>query len=72
MRPDELDLPGSSSAAEPLYRVRVTLARQTVTAYGIDEPLKAGAVVDASVLLERRRLYEWALEPLYTITGHFR
>jgi membrane fusion protein len=70
MRPEELDLPGGNAGAGPVYRVRVTLARQTVTVYGVDEPLKSGAVVDASVLLERRRLFEWVLEPLYTITGH--
>jgi membrane fusion protein len=26
-------------------------------------------VLDASILLEKRRLYEWVLEPLYTVTG---
>ncbi|VEB39702.1 Uncharacterised protein [Chromobacterium violaceum] len=25
--------------------------------------------LDASVLLERRKLYEWVLEPLYSISG---
>lgn len=73
MRPEELTLPSVASSAgtasEPLYRVRVKLDRQSVTAYGVELPLKSGAVLDASVLLERRRLYEWVLEPLYTITG---
>ncbi|MGH8509610.1 MAG: HlyD family secretion protein [Gammaproteobacteria bacterium] len=73
MRPEELTLPGAASsvgtASEPLYRVRVKLDRQSVTAYGVELPLKSGAVLDASVLLERRRLYEWVLEPLYTISG---
>jgi membrane fusion protein len=32
-------------------------------------PLKSGMLVDASVLLERRRLYEWVLEPLFSISG---
>jgi membrane fusion protein len=73
MRPEEMTLPGATmpagATAEPLYRVRVKLDRQSVTAYGADVPLKAGAVLDASVLLETRKLYEWVLEPLYTITG---
>ncbi len=73
MRPEEMALPGATiaagAAAEPLYRVRVKLDRQTVTAYGVEVPLKSGAVLDASVLLEKRRLYEWVLEPLYTVTG---
>ncbi|MFY7871365.1 MAG: HlyD family secretion protein [Limnohabitans sp.] len=73
MRPEELAMPSASVAPgqglEPMYRVRVTLPRQTVEAFGSDVPLRSGAVLDASVLLEKRRLYEWVLEPLYTIKG---
>jgi membrane fusion protein len=73
MRPEELPLPGATlsagAASEPLYRVRVKLDRQTVRAYGVEQALKSGMVLDASVLLEQRRLYEWVLEPLYTISG---
>jgi membrane fusion protein len=73
MRPEELTLPGATlpagAASEPLYRVRVKLDRQTVKAYGLEQALKSGMVLDASVLLERRRLFEWVLEPLYTISG---
>lgn len=74
MRPEELSLPGATlpagATSEPLYRVRVRLNRQSVTAYGAEQALRSGAVLDASILLEKRRLYEWVLEPLYTITGH--
>lgn len=56
-------------AGEPLYRVRVRLERQSITTYGQAQPLKAGMALDASVLLERRKLYEWVLEPLYSISG---
>jgi membrane fusion protein len=73
MRPEELSLPGATlpagATAEPLYRVRVRLDRQTVAAYGVPQALKSGEILDASILLETRRLYEWVLEPLYTITG---
>lgn len=73
MRPEDLSLLGaavpSGSTAEPVYRVRVSLDHQTVQTYGVLQPLKSGAVIDASVVLETRRLYEWVLEPLYTITG---
>jgi membrane fusion protein len=73
MRPEELALPGASQqsgvVAEPMYRVRVALPRQSITAFGSEVPLRSGATLDASVLLETRRLYEWVLEPLYTIKG---
>lgn len=70
MRPEELPLliTGASSS-EPLYRIRVSLDQQTVQAYGMAQPLKSGMALDASILLERRKLYEWVLEPLYSITG---
>jgi membrane fusion protein len=54
---------------EPMYRVRVVLERQSVRVYGVDRPLQAGAAVDASVLLEQRHLYEWLLDPLYSLRG---
>jgi membrane fusion protein len=55
--------------SEPLYRILVRLQSQTVTAYGEPRALKAGMLLEANVLQERRRLYEWVLEPLYSVTG---
>ena len=54
---------------EPVYRIRVDLERQTVTAYGDEVPLQAGLAVEADIMLETRRLIEWVLDPLYTLTG---
>ena len=62
-------LVGNSQAGEPLYRVTVALAQQAVTAYGNEELLKPGMLLDADVLGERRRLIEWIFEPLYSIKG---
>jgi membrane fusion protein len=58
-----------NNSGESLYRITVTLSRQTITAYGKLLPLQAGMLVDADILHERRRLYEWVLEPLYSLTG---
>lgn len=71
LQPGEFNLPGLSQTAgnEPLYRVKVLLDRQSVIAYGQAQPLKAGMALDASVMLEQRKLYEWVLEPLYSISG---
>ncbi|GGY17271.1 HlyD family secretion protein [Paludibacterium paludis] len=65
-------LPGELSmidAREPLYRIRVALARPFVRAYGRDMPLLPSMRVEGDILLESRRLFEWVLEPLYSITG---
>jgi membrane fusion protein len=59
--------PGGSG--EPLYRIVVDLERQDVTAYGKAVPLQSGMQLDADILLDRRRLYEWVLDPLFTLTG---
>jgi membrane fusion protein len=54
---------------EPLYRIVVRLARQSVAAYGNEEPLKPGMALDADVLLDRRRIVEWAFEPMYGLAA---
>ncbi|HJR71412.1 MAG TPA: HlyD family efflux transporter periplasmic adaptor subunit, partial [Gammaproteobacteria bacterium] len=54
---------------EPVYRIAVALRSQTVTAYGEPRTLLPGMEVEADVLLETRRLYEWVLEPLYAMAG---
>lgn len=60
---------GAQQAREPLYRVSVALDRQNVMAFGRPEELKPGMLLEADILGERRRLSEWLLEPLYSITG---
>jgi membrane fusion protein len=61
--------PNAAFASDAVYEVLVTLQEQTVLAYGERRELRSGMVVEADVLLETRRLYEWVLEPLYSLTG---
>jgi membrane fusion protein len=49
---------------EPLYRVVVTLPRQTMLAGGSARALLPGMQLEADVTMERRRLIEWVAEPL--------
>lgn len=51
--------------AMPLYRVLVSLDRQTIDAYGKAEALKPGMALNADLLLDRRSLWQWVFEPLY-------
>lgn len=56
-------------ATEPLYRIVVRPDAQTITAYGKKEPLQPSMRLEADVVLDERRVYEWLLEPLYSISG---
>ncbi|AZD36018.1 HlyD family secretion protein [Pseudomonas chlororaphis subsp. aurantiaca] len=62
-------VPGLGKDSEQLYRLQVSLDKQMVTAYGQPRPLQSGMLLDADVLQDTRRLYEWVLEPLYSLTG---
>ncbi|MBN6111956.1 HlyD family secretion protein [Xanthomonas bonasiae] len=54
---------------QSVYRVLVSLDQQGVLAYGKTEPLRPGMQLEADIMGERRKLYEWLLEPLYSVTG---
>jgi len=64
-----LGTPVGGNNTEPMYRITVNLASQQVTAYGRPQALQAGMLLDADVQQEKLRLYEWVLEPLYSLTG---
>ena len=53
-----------AGSKEALYRVNVSLDAQSIQAYGVALPLKAGLTVEADVLQERRKVWEWVLEPV--------
>ncbi|HXN14894.1 MAG TPA: HlyD family efflux transporter periplasmic adaptor subunit [Usitatibacter sp.] len=60
---------GPLSAKEPVYRVDVSLERQSVSALGQDFPLRPGMLVNADLLLESRTLLEWIFEPVLQLKG---
>jgi len=68
--PPQLSANGMASVAEPVYRVRVRLDEQTVRALGRLHALKPGMQLSASLILERRTLVEWVLEPLMGMRAH--
>jgi membrane fusion protein len=63
------DLALPVSIDEPVYRVTVRLNEENVMAYGDRIPLQAGMLLDADIAIDRRRLIEWMLSPIYSITG---
>lgn len=67
--PRELASGGHAGATAPLYRVRVALDRQDIRVHGEELSLRPGLAVEADVEVDRRRLVEWALEPLFAVGG---
>ncbi|MEG0224281.1 MAG: HlyD family efflux transporter periplasmic adaptor subunit [Comamonas sp.] len=73
IRPEDLSRSDAQhlfkSRNEPMYRVRLKLDGENIKAYGEMMPIKVGMLLDASIHLEKRRLYEWILDPLYSVIG---
>ncbi len=57
-------LMAQNGSTEALYRINVQLDAQSITSYGDAIALKPGLTLEADVLQERRKVWEWALEPL--------
>lgn len=49
------------------YRIRAELAQDFILAYGEKQPLMAGMQFEADIVQDRRRIYEWMVEPLFSI-----
>lgn len=63
------EIPGIGLDGERYYRIRVGLDKQHVLAYGEQRTLQTGMLLEADIMQETRHLYEWVLEPLYSLTG---
>lgn len=61
----------ANAAGRPqaLYKLVASLDKQSITAYGREAPLRAGMSLNADVVVDERSLFEWLLEPLYSIRG---
>lgn len=74
------DLPAGMQAAlsaaaqtnEPMFRVTVSLTRQSVQVYGSAKLLKPGLLLQADVLQARLKVWEWWLDPVLAVWGRVR
>lgn len=63
------DLDTNRAFDEPMYRVRVALEAQRINADGVQHALTAGMQVQADIVIDRPRIADWLLEPLYALRG---
>ncbi|MGE0516047.1 MAG: HlyD family efflux transporter periplasmic adaptor subunit [Hyphomicrobiaceae bacterium] len=52
---------------EPVFRIRVSLANETMMAYGQAIPLQPGMLASAEIVFDRRSLLRWLLDPIYAV-----
>lgn len=64
LAPTEVSIPGLP-VQEPVFRMTARLQRDTINAYGQVVPLQPGMLLSADVIVDRRTLLEWLLDPLY-------
>lgn len=53
---------------EALYRVKVKLKNQNIFAYGVRQELKPGMTLEADIIQDHRKIWEWVAEPLLAMT----
>jgi len=58
---------GPIELKEPAYRITATLDRPDIDAYGKKIPLQAGMLLRADIILEKRSLISWLLDPLLSV-----
>jgi membrane fusion protein len=61
---DSSPVSDAAAGSEPLYKVVVALAKQSVTVDGAEQAVKAGMSLKAVIPYDRRRLIAWLFEPL--------
>lgn len=68
LSPQEVShITGDLQVREAFYQVRVRLDKQHMNAYGQRVKLQPGSALEADFIIDKRRLYEWVLEPLYAL-----
>jgi membrane fusion protein len=60
---------GPLSVSQPAYPATVAIPKQTIVADGRDVPLQPGMLLQADIILERRTILEWLIQPLLTLRG---
>jgi membrane fusion protein len=56
------------AATEPLYRIVADIDLVGAAPLGPSQALRAGMLVEADIMQEKRRMYEWALQPLQSLS----
>ena len=64
--PSDVGFPGLD-IKEPVFRIRVSLSRSSMEAYGQTVPMQPGMLVSAEIIFEHRSLLRWLFDPIYAV-----
>lgn len=62
------DLPGTNTS-EALYRINVKLKNQFVSVYGKQLAIQPGMTLEADVIQQKKKIWEWIVGPLFVLTA---
>lgn len=65
----QAQLYGPIRVDNPVYVARGALQSSAISVLGEERPLQAGMLLKADIILEKRSLLNWLLEPLYSLRG---
>lgn len=60
-----------NTSGEDHFRIFAVLEQSTVNAYGEDLPIQNGMRFEADMVLEKRKFYEWVIEPVLGFTQKY-
>lgn len=66
--PDEIALGSKLSITEPMYLVKARIESQTINGNGSTYNLKPGLIIDADIMLEQHKIYQWLLRPFFSLS----
>ena len=65
----EIVIDPATANRQSTYRIEVTPNARNVRAYGVDEPIRIGSTLSADIVVEKRRLIDWMLDPIRAMRG---
>jgi membrane fusion protein len=68
LAPNEVAIQGLD-IKEPVFRIRASLSRDVMQAYGESIALQPGMLVSAEIVFDRRSLLQWLFDPIYAVRG---
>lgn len=69
LSPGEYAFRVGETVQEPMYEIKVAIPAQEIVLYDQPRPLQVGMMLEADILLERRKLFEWIFAPLRDLGG---